>query len=118
MALDVRLSFVTCPTAWIDHRRTEGYSVRHNAITPIDEMVPLEIFVDIELDNIYDNAIKNGALGGKLLGAGGGGFFLFFVEPEKRFSLIKHLKSSGLILTNFRFEPDGLQGWKVRIPSQ
>ena len=34
MALDVRLSFVTCPTALIDHRRTEGYSVRHNAITP------------------------------------------------------------------------------------
>jgi D-glycero-alpha-D-manno-heptose-7-phosphate kinase len=35
-------------------------------------------------DNIYDTAMKNGALGGKLLGAGGGGFFLFYVPKEKQ----------------------------------
>ena len=35
-----------------------------------------------EIDNIYETAIKAGALGGKLLGAGGGGCILFFVEPE------------------------------------
>jgi D-glycero-alpha-D-manno-heptose-7-phosphate kinase len=34
------------------------------------------------LDNIYSEAIKNGALGGKLLGAGGGGFFLFIVDDK------------------------------------
>jgi cytosine deaminase len=54
MALDAGLSFVTCPTAWIDHRRSEEYSVTHNAITPIDEMVPLGICVAIGSDNIYD----------------------------------------------------------------
>ncbi len=67
-----------------------------------------------KLDNIYKNALKNGAIGGKLLGAGGGGFFLFFVKPEKRFSLTKHLIGAGLNPTNFKFEPEGLQGWKVR----
>jgi D-glycero-alpha-D-manno-heptose-7-phosphate kinase len=34
------------------------------------------------IDGIYDKALKNGAAGGKLLGAGGGGFMLFYAEPE------------------------------------
>ena len=67
-----------------------------------------------ELDLIYDKAISNGATGGKLLGAGGGGFFLFFVEADKRAFLIDHLILSGLKPTNFKFESEGLQGWKVR----
>jgi D-glycero-alpha-D-manno-heptose-7-phosphate kinase len=37
-----------------------------------------------EIDAIYENARKSGAVGGKLLGAGGGGFLLFVVSPEKR----------------------------------
>lgn len=37
-----------------------------------------------QLDRIYETALKNGAEGGKLLGAGAGGFMLFFVSPEKR----------------------------------
>lgn len=36
------------------------------------------------IDTIYETAKKNGAIGGKILGAGGGGFMLFFVKPEKR----------------------------------
>jgi len=43
------------------------------------------------IDEIYSTAMKNGALGGKLLGAGGGGFMLFFVPPEKREQLKKSL---------------------------
>ena len=35
-------------------------------------------------DDVYERAISAGALGGKLLGAGGGGFFLFYVDPSKR----------------------------------
>ena len=37
-----------------------------------------------EIDDIYDVAKKNGAMGGKLLGAGGGGFFMFIVPPERQ----------------------------------
>jgi D-glycero-alpha-D-manno-heptose-7-phosphate kinase len=40
---------------------------------------------------IYEKGIKAGALGGKLLGAGGGGFFLFFVSPEKHKKVLKQL---------------------------
>ena len=67
-----------------------------------------------QLDSIYEQAINNGAIGGKLLGAGGGGFFLFYVESTKRQSLVDHLILSGLIPTNFKFESEGLQGWKIR----
>lgn len=42
-----------------------------------------------KLDLIYDHGIKNGASGGKLLGAGGGGFILFLVEPDKQQNFIK-----------------------------
>jgi D-glycero-alpha-D-manno-heptose-7-phosphate kinase len=39
-------------------------------------------------DEVYNRAIEAGALGGKLLGAGGGGFFLFYVDPSKRQQVI------------------------------
>ena len=54
MSIDADLSFVSCPTAWIDHRRNETMSVTHNAITPVDEMVPRGITVAIGSDNICD----------------------------------------------------------------
>lgn len=45
------------------------------------------------LNNIYDLAIKSGSLGGKLLGAGGGGFFVFLVEPKNRKKFLKSFKN-------------------------
>lgn len=58
-----------------------------------------------EIDNFYNLAKKNGALGGKILGAGGGGFFLFYVPVEKRESFLKKMN----FLTNvpFKFEDSG-----------
>jgi len=66
------------------------------------------------LDALYDDAKKNGALGGKLLGAGGGGFFLFYARPFDRPALIKHLLSKNLSIVNFTFDDSGLQSWKYR----
>ena len=51
---DAGLSFVACPSAWIDSRRTEVLSPTHNAITPLDEMIPAGITVAIGSDNIAD----------------------------------------------------------------
>jgi D-glycero-alpha-D-manno-heptose-7-phosphate kinase len=59
------------------------------------------------IDGIYCRAVRAGALGGKILGAGGGGFILFFVPPEKQESLRKKLK--GLIEVKFSFEREGSQ---------
>ena len=58
--------------------------------------------------------LENGALGGKLLGAGGGGFFIFYVPPFNRHTLIAYLKSKDLTIQPFRFESDGLKTWKSR----
>lgn len=45
------------------------------------------------IDEIYEAALDAGAMGGKLLGAGGGGFLLLFVAPEKHASVRKRLGS-------------------------
>lgn len=58
-----------------------------------------------EIDDIYELALKNGALGGKLLGAGGGGFLLFYCEKEQQIALIKALHR--LSYFPFRFDQEG-----------
>jgi D-glycero-alpha-D-manno-heptose-7-phosphate kinase len=59
------------------------------------------------IDAIYDKAIKAGATGGKLLGAGGGGFLLFYVETEKQKNVLEALNN--LLYVPFEFETAGTQ---------
>jgi D-glycero-alpha-D-manno-heptose-7-phosphate kinase len=59
------------------------------------------------VDALYDEARKAGAVGGKLLGAGGGGFILLFVPPEKQAKVRKQLNR--LIEVPFEFEFSGSQ---------
>tara|TARA_Y100000114_G_C11749644_1_gene323536 strand:+ start:959 stop:1999 length:1041 start_codon:yes stop_codon:yes gene_type:complete len=54
MSRDAGLSFITCPTAWIDSRRTEWLSPTHNSITPVEEMLEHDLIVAIGSDNIQD----------------------------------------------------------------
>jgi len=66
------------------------------------------------LDEVYNHALANGAIGGKLLGAGGGGFFLFFVPANKKNLLIKAMAEFGKRTVPFRFEQEGLRSWSMR----
>lgn len=59
------------------------------------------------IDELYATAIKAGALGGKLLGAGGGGFLLFYCEKEKQGALVKAMEK--LMVVPFNFENEGTQ---------
>lgn len=54
------------------------------------------------IDEIYETARKSGALGGKLLGAGSGGFMLFYIRPENKKKLIETMKD--LLYVPFRFD--------------
>jgi D-glycero-alpha-D-manno-heptose-7-phosphate kinase len=57
------------------------------------------------IDEYYERALSAGALGGKLLGAGGGGFLLLYVEPQNRKAVIESL--SNLYQLPFQFEDTG-----------
>ena len=70
------------------------------------------------IDAIYDFAKQHGAVGGKLLGAGGGGYFLFFVRPFERYQLIAALEQQGHSCSRIMFEENGLRTWKSRFPTR
>ena len=57
------------------------------------------------IDALYSKGIEAGALGGKLLGAGGGGFLVFYVQPEKRTDVMEAMKD--LLYVPFHFEDGG-----------
>lgn len=57
------------------------------------------------IDALYERGLKAGALGGKLLGAGGGGFLLFYVEPDMKENLLKEFVE--LMYVPFEFENEG-----------
>lgn len=58
-----------------------------------------------DIDKWYELAMRNGALGGKLIGAGGGGFLLFYTEDKKR---VRHaLREAGLEEVRIRFDFEG-----------
>ena len=57
------------------------------------------------INDCYEFAIANGALGGKLIGAGGGGFLMFYAKEKSR---VRHaMREKGMTEVRFRFEPEG-----------
>ena len=59
------------------------------------------------IDALYEKGISAGALGGKLLGAGGGGFLVFYVQPDKKQAVMDAM--NGLLYVPFKFEDGGTQ---------
>lgn len=62
---------------------------------------------DPVIDEHYEAARAAGALGGKIMGAGGGGFFMFYVRPENKRRLVEAMTARGLRILRFRFDTDG-----------
>ncbi len=69
-----------------------------------------------EIDAFYARARSAGALGGKLTGAGGGGFLLLFCDFQRRQEVAKAVTQAGGRIVDFAFCPDGVQAWNVRSP--
>ena len=60
---------------------------------------------DISINDLYDIGFKNGASGGKLVGAGGGGFLMFYANDKIKLRNV--MKSNGLTEVRFKFDYDG-----------
>ncbi len=67
-----------------------------------------------QIDALYEEAKKAGALGGKLLGAGGGGFLLIFCPYDVRHRVAASMEALGGQLTDWNFELRGAQSWICR----
>ena len=58
-----------------------------------------------KIDNLYEYSLKNGALGGKILGAGGGGFLLLYMKKKDRIKFLN--KNNKIINIPFKFSDTG-----------
>jgi D-glycero-alpha-D-manno-heptose-7-phosphate kinase len=65
------------------------------------------------IEGIYNAAVDAGALAGKVSGAGGGGFMMFFVPPEKHISVVNTLAKYDGVVSNCHFTHHGCQAWKI-----
>lgn len=65
------------------------------------------------IDELYHEARRAGALGGKISGAGGGGFMFFFCDPRRRFPVQERLRQLGAQLVQFSFVKEGVRTWSV-----
>lgn len=65
------------------------------------------------IDEVYDAAIAAGAIAGKVSGAGGGGFMMFVVNPEKKVEVTNALKQFEGVVIPFHFSEGGCHGWKI-----
>lgn len=65
------------------------------------------------IDEMYYEAKKAGAIGGKVSGAGGGGFMFFLCDPHKRFDVQERVVMMGGEVVNFSFEKYGIRSWRI-----
>ena len=68
-----------------------------------------EKMTNTRIDRWYDQGIEAGALGGKILGAGGGGFLMFYCPAQHRRQLREQMSKEGLIEMPFRFDMEGVK---------
>jgi D-glycero-alpha-D-manno-heptose-7-phosphate kinase len=66
-----------------------------------------------KLDEIYATALNAGALGGRLLGTGGGGYFIFYTPPFYRYQVMEALEGIGLNPEGITIDQQGLSSWRV-----
>ena len=65
------------------------------------------------VDRLFDHGMANGAWGGKVSGAGGGGFLMFCTDPENRYCLVSALNEAGGQATSVSFTFEGAEAWSV-----
>ncbi|MFI3297007.1 MAG: dehydrogenase [bacterium] len=66
-----------------------------------------------KIQDVFDVALDNGAISGKVSGAGGGGFIIFIVEPTKKRTLMNALSELDGLVMPFQFTEGGTHGWTI-----
>ncbi len=64
------------------------------------------------IDSLYNAAKAEGAIGGKVSGAGGGGFMYFICRYDRKYNVAKVLQGLGARVTDYTFEPEGVTSWR------
>jgi len=105
IALDIREVILTNNLEMIGRYLNDAWEIKRS----LDKSISND-----KVDLLYSVALKNGAYGGKLLGAGGGGYLLLYHSPKKRNQLVKALEISGGEVTHFSFEFDGTKTWESK----
>jgi len=65
----------------------------------------------LEIEKLYDLGIKSGAIGGKVSGAGKGGYILFFIPPEKMYNFREQMMKNNFEILDFKFTNKGVETW-------
>jgi D-glycero-alpha-D-manno-heptose-7-phosphate kinase len=71
------------------------------------------LITNSRIDELYDIALRKGALGGKITGAGGGGYILLFCDFAKKHLVIEALELAGASIIEFTFSDKGIMTWTV-----
>jgi D-glycero-alpha-D-manno-heptose-7-phosphate kinase len=66
------------------------------------------------IDELYETAMRAGAWGGKLLGAGGGGYLLVCTPFTRRTAVAQALQAKGGQIVDFQFDSSGVRSWSAR----
>ena len=71
------------------------------------------VITNENLENSYTYAIQNGAKAGKISGAGGGGFFMFFVDIANKIEFIRAMENKGGMVICPKFVINGSEAWTI-----
>jgi D-glycero-alpha-D-manno-heptose-7-phosphate kinase len=66
-----------------------------------------------DIDRIYEEARRHGALGGKILGAGGGGYLMLFAPPFRRYAVTDAVEKLGYTCERITLDDGGMVAWKI-----
>jgi D-glycero-alpha-D-manno-heptose-7-phosphate kinase len=97
--------------ALLRRRLNDFGALLHEAYLSKKRMNP-EVTRGTIADELYERARQNGAIGGKLMGAGGGGYLLVYCASGKREAVAQALTDGGGQVTDFIFDLAGLQTWR------
>ena len=105
LALDMKNSLLKGNIDEMGHLLHDGWELKKRFTSGISNPV---------IDGLYERAREAGALGGKLTGAGGGGYLLLFADFSRRKKIAEVIEKAGGHVVDFNFEMNGVQTWQVR----